>query len=162
MAACATCGTTILFGGQREGDLQFCNAKCHQQGHLVRIARSINPDAIAQQSAAIYHGRCPKCEGPGPVDVRTSYRMWSALLLTSYNSNVIIACVGCGRKQQAADALFSLILGWWGFPWGLLMTPVQIYRNLAGMFGKSDEHRPSPELDRAVGLMMASRQGASR
>lgn len=156
MAACSACGTTILFGGTQDGELRFCNAKCHTKGYLVRIAQSIPADAIAQQASGIYHGRCPKCQGPGPVDVRTSYRVWSALLLTSWQSDPAICCRSCGRKKQAADALFSLLLGWWGFPWGLVMTPVQIGRNIAGMF-QSDDHQPSKALETATSLLLASR-----
>ena len=28
--------------------------------------------------------------------------------------------------------LLSLVLGWWGFPWGLIYTPGVIYSNLTG------------------------------
>jgi hypothetical protein len=28
--------------------------------------------------------------------------------------------------------LITLLLGWWGVPWGLLLTPVIIWNNLAG------------------------------
>jgi hypothetical protein len=156
MAACAACGTTIIFGGSRDGELRFCNATCHRKGYLVRVAQSIPADVIAQQTAAIYHGRCPRCEGPGPVDVHTSYRIWSALILTSWQSRPAIACRRCGRKQQAADAAFSLFLGWWGFPWGLVMTPVQVGRNVIGIFKSTSEHKPSANLERATGMLIAS------
>jgi hypothetical protein len=26
----------------------------------------------------------------------------------------------------------SLVLGWWGFPWGLIYTPIVLYQNLRG------------------------------
>lgn len=29
MAKCGYCGTTILFGGKKDGDLRFCNDECH-------------------------------------------------------------------------------------------------------------------------------------
>ena len=44
-----------------------------------------------------------------------------------------ISCRRCGLKSQAAGAAFPLVLGWWGFPWGLVVTPVQIGRNIGGM-----------------------------
>ncbi len=156
MASCSACGTTILFGGTRDGDLRFCNAGCSRKGFLVRVASQIPPDAIRETATAIYHGRCPRCEGPGPVDVHTSYRVWSALLLTSWQSRPQISCRSCGRKSQAADAVFSLFLGWWGFPWGFLVTPVQVGRNIAGMFSRRGEHAPSKELEQAAGMAMAS------
>jgi hypothetical protein len=156
MASCSACGTTILFGGTRDGDLRFCNAQCGQKGFLVRIANQIPPDAIREATTSIYHGTCPKCHGPGPVDVHTSYRVWSALLMTSWQSRPQISCRSCGRKRQASDAVFCLFLGWWGFPWGLLVTPVQVGRNIAGMFSSRGEHAPSKELEQAAGMLMAS------
>jgi hypothetical protein len=156
MASCAACGTTILFGGVREDDLRFCNAKCHGNGYLLRIAREIPRDVIVTQTASIYHGACPKCQGPGPVDVHTSYRVWSALLLTQWQSYPQVCCRSCGRKSQFGNALFSLVLGWWGFPWGIVMTPVQVTRNIAAMFSARGEHAPSPDLERATSMMIAA------
>lgn len=68
----------------------------------------------------------------------------------------------CARKRQAGDALFSLVLGWWGFPWGLIMTPVQIGRNVVGMFRNVDSTGPSENLERAVGMALASQWARDR
>jgi hypothetical protein len=46
--------------------------------------------------------------------------------------------------------LFSAVLGWWGFPWGLILTPVQITRNLAGMCAGPDPSKPSDTLRKLV------------
>jgi hypothetical protein len=156
MAACSACGTTILFGGRREGDLRFCNAKCDTNGVLVREASRIPRDVIQQRTAAIYHGRCPQCAGAGPVDVRTSYRIYSALVFTSWQNTPKIACRSCGVKSQLGSAAFSLFLGWWGIPWGLIMTPIQITRNIAGALSRRADHGPTPQLERTVSLVVAS------
>ena len=34
MATCDSCGTTILFGGQRHAGLRFCGDACLEQGAL--------------------------------------------------------------------------------------------------------------------------------
>jgi hypothetical protein len=155
MAACTTCNSTILFGGVKDGDLRFCNATCHANGPLVLTAQQLPPDVVRHQTAAVYHGQCPKCEGPGPVDVRRSYRIWSFFLMTSWKNPSQISCRRCGVKKQMADALFSLFLGWWGFPWGILMTPVQITRNIIAAVRNPPATGPSPELERAVALSIA-------
>ncbi len=155
MAACDACGTTILFGGVRDGDTRFCNQDCHANGYLALAARQIPADLIRQQADAVHHGMCPRCEGPGPVDVHTSYRVWSLLLLTSWKSRPQIACRRCGVKSQVGDALLCLFLGWWGFPWGLLVTPVQVARNIAGIV-RSKPPGASPELRHIVGLEIAA------
>ena len=155
MAACNACGTTILFGGVRDGETRFCNQDCHAKGYLVFAARQVPPDLIRQQADAIHRGMCPRCQGPGPVDVHTSYRVWSALLLTSWKSRPQIACRRCGVKSQLGDSLFSAVLGWWGFPWGLVITPLQIGRNVIGMF-RTPPIGASPELQHAVSLEIAA------
>jgi len=162
MAACAACSTTILFGGVRDGNDRYCNNTCHQRGALLDIARQIPPDVLREQTGQVYRGTCPRCTGPGPVEVHTSYRVWSALLLTSFGSNPQISCRSCARKRQAGDALFSLVLGWWGFPWGLIMTPVQIGRNVFGMFRNVDSTGPSEQLERLVGMSLAAQWARDR
>jgi hypothetical protein len=42
------------------------------------------------------------------------------------------------------------VLGWWGFPWGLILTPVQITRNIAGMCKGPDSSKPSDNLRKLV------------
>jgi len=155
MAACGACGTTILFGGVNDDGTRFCNAKCHAQAELVFAARHIPPDLVRREAETVHRGMCPKCEGPGPVDVHTSHQVWSLLLLTSWKSTPQIACRRCGVKSQVGDALFSFFLGWWGFPWGLVVTPVQITRNVLAMFRKPAPG-PSADLERIVGLEIAS------
>ena len=46
--------------------------------------------------------------------------------------------------------LFCLLLGWWGFPWGLILTPVQVVRNVSGMLSGRESSRPSEDLRRVI------------
>jgi hypothetical protein len=156
MAACGACGSTILFGGVKDAGLRFCNADCHARGSVLLLIPQLPPDTVKQQASSIYHGACPKCQGPGPVDVHTSYRIWSALVLTSWNNTPQISCKRCGVKRQAGSAVFSFLFGWWGFPWGLLMTPVQVTRNIIGAFRSSPATGPSPALEHAVAMALAT------
>ena len=155
MAGCNSCGTTILFGGVRSGDLRFCNDKCLAKGYLVRVAQQIPIDVLKQQTFRVYHGVCPKCKGPGPVDVHTSYQVVSLVFVTQWKNTPQVSCRRCGVKSQFGDALISLLAGWWGFPWGIVMTPVQIIRNLTAAFRHHADQAPSRELQQAVSMMMA-------
>jgi hypothetical protein len=163
MAACATCGTTILFGGKSDGARRFCSDKCLAGGTLLQAADAV-PDAIVNARVwEIYNGRCPKCSGPGPVNVHPSYRVWSGLIVTSYTTRSNLCCRSCATRARLQDAGFSLALGWWGFPWGLIWTPVQIFRNVAAIL-RAEESGPSPQLANAVRLQLAvngAAQGAS-
>lgn len=156
MAACGACNTSILFGGVRDGEQRFCNADCHYRGYLLAVAREIPREIVREQTHAVYRGMCPKCQGPGPVEVHTSYRVWSAILLTSWRNQPQISCRSCGVKAQIGNAVFSLVLGWWGFPWGLMMTPVQIVRNVVALFSRSDATAPSDKLERLVSMNLAA------
>jgi hypothetical protein len=50
----------------------------------------------------------------------------------------------------------SLFAGWWGFPWGLIMTPVQLSRNVIGLVRAPETMGPSPELEKTVRTMIAA------
>jgi hypothetical protein len=107
---------------------------------------------------------CPKCRGMGPVDVHKVHSVWSALLLTRWSTKPQVSCRSCAIKDQMGGALFSLVCGWWGFPWGLVLTPVQITRNIMGMANPPDGKRPSESLRKLVlvrlGAQMMSRPEA--
>jgi DNA-directed RNA polymerase subunit RPC12/RpoP len=156
MAKCDYCGSTILFGGKRDANGRFCNQKCQGRGALLAISKQV-PDATVREVVWKTHqGTCPKCGGAGPVDVHVTHKIWSAVFLTSWKSTPQISCRSCGVKSQWAGVGSSLFLGWWGFPWGLILTPVQIGRNLVGMSRSADASAPSPQLEKAVRMQIAA------
>src|SRR5262249_4991286 len=108
----------------------------------------------------IHYGLCPKCSGPGPVDVHVSYRVWSVLIVTTWSNKPQISCRRCGVRSQLASAGVSAVVGWWGFPWGLVMTPVQVTRNIVAAARGGGPTQPSAELERMVRLAMVGEQAA--
>jgi hypothetical protein len=105
----------------------------------------------------MHQGACPKCKGPGPVDVHTSYWVWSALALTRWGTQQQITCRGCAMKRQVGNLALSGILGWWGFPHGLLLTPVQLWRNARALVVPPDPSQPSPRLVQMARLQLAAK-----
>jgi hypothetical protein len=156
MAKCGFCGTTIIFGGVKANGLTFCNQECCQKGKILIVSHQMPDTLINEEAMKIHQGLCPKCRGHGPVDVHTSYRVYSALVVTSWKNIQNICCRSCGRKSQLENAAFSLLFGWWGFPWGLIMTPIQVGRNIASMVKSKDELNPSAQLENIVRTTMAS------
>jgi hypothetical protein len=156
MAKCSYCRSTILFGGVKDGDLTFCNEKCQETGVVVRLASQLPDEVVQSHVVEVHQSSCPKCGGAGPVDVHTSYRVWSMVLMTSWNSSPQICCKSCGVKARLGDAAFCLFLGWWGFPWGLIMTPVQLAKNVGGLFSSPDPNRPSEALTSVLRANMAA------
>jgi hypothetical protein len=156
MAKCSYCNSSIILGGIRDQDLIFCNQSCQQNGFLIRIAREIPSDYLEEAVMSTYSGQCPICQGRGPVDVHISHRVWSILVMTSWSSRPQVCCNSCGVKSKLGDTLFSLVLGWWGFPWGMIFTPVQVTRNLIGLASTSSSGRPSEKLRNIVGVQLAA------
>jgi hypothetical protein len=52
--------------------------------------------------------------------------------------------------------LLSALVGWWGVPFGLVITPVQIIRNLLGLLSSGPSLEPSAELEKRVRLAIAA------
>jgi hypothetical protein len=158
MNRCTQCGTTILFGGEKQDGLSFCNEKCLEAGQNALQAQRIPPDVVARALVEVVDGKCPVCGGPGPVDAFTSHRVLSAVVVTSWKSTPRISCRACATKDQLGSALYSFLLGWWGIPWGFIVTPVQIVRNLAGLAQRADPSRPSKLLEAIVRSRLAASQ----
>ena len=134
---------------------RFCNETCQARGTLLAVANQIPQAIILEQTWKVHQGTCPKCGGAGPVDLYVSHSVWSALLLTSWKSTPEVSCRSCGRKSQWLGVASSALFGWWGLP-GLVITPVQIGRNLVGIARSPDASAPSPQLEKAIRIMLAS------
>jgi hypothetical protein len=156
MANCSYCDSFILFGGASDNTGRYCNDKCQQAGHLLHISQRIPADKMDSWLAQVHQGECPRCHGPGPVDVHKAYRVWSAVFLTSWSTNPEMSCKRCARMRQIGATCFSGLLGWWGFPWGLVMTPVQVIRNIVDMIDGPPANRPSPLLMKYVRMQAAA------
>lgn len=150
MAKCGYCGSSVIVGGVKGGNHRFCNQKCHQAAYILAIAEKVPAEVLNKHVDDVLHSNCPKCGSLGPVDVHKAHQVWSAFVVTHWSSKAHVCCRSCGIKAQAGAALFSFFFGWWGFPWGLVVTPVQIARNIAGMVGGGETTRPSKELQRLI------------
>jgi hypothetical protein len=155
MAKCDYCSSTILFGGKRDANGRFCNQKCQARGGLIAVSRQIPEAKVQEELWKVHQGACPSCNGSGPVDVHVSHKVWAALVLTHWSSTPQISCRSCGTKSQLGGTVFSLVLGWWAAH-GLVLTPIQIGRNIAGLVRPPDPSKPSAKLERIVRMNMAA------
>lgn len=155
MAKCSTCGK-IMFGGLRTGSQRFCSGRCQKSGRVLSAAAVVPDDVVESLARHIHSSPCPKCGGPGPIDIYRYHRVWSAVLLTRWSSVSQASCRRCGLKSQAGSLAFSALVGWWGFPWGLIVTPVQIIRNIGAMARPPNSAAPSDALRRLARLQLAS------
>ncbi|MHC4876141.1 MAG: hypothetical protein ACYTGL_06550 [Planctomycetota bacterium] len=157
MARCDYCDSMILFGGKKQGSRTFCNEKCLTKGYLIIAADRLPQHAVDEAVDEVHLGECPECGGPGPVDVHVSHSVWSVVYLTSWKSTPHLCCRSCGRKKQLGGLLFSGALGWWGFPWGLIMAPIQVGRNISGILGGPAPDVASEQLETMVRIDLAER-----
>lgn len=155
--ACASCGGVILFGGERANGRRYCNEQCREAGRVLDIADQVPDELVAEATAALHEGPCPNCGGPGPVDVHTAHTAWSAVVMTGWKSSPQLCCRRCGRAAKLKAIAFTGALGWWGIPWGLIATPVQVGRNLVGLVGGPDPARPSRQLENIARMEVAGR-----
>lgn len=151
---CHACNFWIPLGGIRDGEYEYCCDECVQDGPVFPLARQLPAADVHLRALKIHGGGCPLCAGRGPVDVRTSYRTWSAVVLTHWSSRRQISCRGCGIRAQFRGIAWSALLGWWGLPLGPLVTPIQIVRNLVAML-VPDTQAPSAALAWQASLLLA-------
>lgn len=156
MAKCGYCNATVLFGGVTVDQAWYCSQQCYEKAMLTTVACSLPPQEISRPVSEVQQGVCPVCQRPGPVDVSTAYTVWSVVYVTCWRPEPRLCCRACGRKHQAKALLFSLAAGWWGLPWGLMVTPLQILRNIVGMLRKYDPYQPSVTLERVVRFTLAA------
>ena len=161
MPQCDYCGKTILISRLHEGDRVFCSEQCKEGAAILAASRKLPDDLIRKKVGEVHHGKCPLCHRSGPVDVHISHRVFSAVFATSWGSRSHICCRSCGIRNQLGDAAFCLLFGWWGIPWGVLGTPIQIGRNLVAAAKGPDPAGPSPELEKRVRLEVATKDLAS-
>ncbi len=162
MANCATCNKVILFGGSRDGSERFCSSRCRDLANTVRAAATIPAETVREAAEQIRRAACPKCgRRGGLVDLHLSHSVYSLLVITRWKSTPFLSCSPCAKKRQILDLLLSLTLGWWGFPWGLLVTPLQVCRNLIGLLSRETiVSHPSPALEHFVRLRLITQRPA--
>src|SRR5689334_7620480 len=149
MRSCSECGNFVLFGGLHDDDedKRYCDRVCAERAYYSKAARSVSDADLGPAVLEIHGGPCPRCAGPGPVDLHVSYRVMSALVVTFWSNRPAICCRRCGIHRRLGDAALSLLLGWWGVPAGLVLTPIQVVRNVIGLLRMPDPSRPSAALE---------------
>lgn len=65
--------------------------------------------------------------------VTFSYAMSFLIITLKRSSNVYFIRAGENTFGKSLPyTILSMVLGWWGFPWGLIYTPMAIFQNLSG------------------------------
>jgi hypothetical protein len=85
---------------------------------------------------------CPVCGSTlQKLNATTAYTVKSFILFTFLQKKTIVACHACLNKKSNKAIITTALLGWWGFPWGLIKTPQYIYLNIKA---KKKNNNPQP------------------
>ena len=161
MAICDNCSKKFNLFGVYENGYSFCSANCRDRARaLLTSLDGVPPAELTSYIERSRAGPCAKCGGPGPLDLHQSYRVYSMLVITSWSTHNHFVCRACARNEQLKSLGFSTLLGWWGIPFGLIVTPIQIVRNLAALAGSTDPGKASQRLQNILKLNLARRLAA--
>jgi len=128
-------------GGVKDHGFRFCSKACHaQKAGLIKLVAAVPATSIDAETTRIRNGGCATCGRAGNVDFHRSVFVWSAVIFTRMSERTFIACTTCARKAQAKAAAGTLLVGWWGIPFGLLFTPVALCANAYQMV-RSGNHK---------------------
>ncbi len=156
MKKCDTCRRTIIFGGHSVGAGIYCTDRCREKGLLELSGTYISDKMVADRVRAVQEAACPRCGGAGPNDLQKHYTIWSLIIVTSFKDVPEICCRRCGVKKSVSGFLYSFFLGWWGFPFGLLVTPIQLIRNIVALFQVPRPGRPTKNLQKLVRIELGT------
>ncbi|MBB3226805.1 hypothetical protein FHW69_001406 [Luteibacter sp. Sphag1AF] len=158
MSECSNCGKTMLFARHTIEGRRYCSGDCAQAHPILVVADRIPVHVLQQYVEKWRNGPCPRCKRvTGSVDVYSQHRVHSFLLMTQWSSRRAVSCRSCGRKSQLAGLAYSGLLGWWGVPWGLIVTPIQVTRNLFGAL-RGEPMRPTLAFEAVVRRQLAEAQ----
>ncbi|MBR8315784.1 hypothetical protein KDW36_21620 [Burkholderia dolosa] len=140
MTECSHCGRTFLIGGRSIDGRRYCGPAC-AHAHPIVVEAERLPDATVRQYVDdCRYGPCPICRRDDrPVDVHASHRVVSLLFVTRWATRRHVCCRRCGRRKQALALLASAAFGWWGLPWGIVLTPIQLARNALGLAARDPD-----------------------
>jgi hypothetical protein len=107
--------------------------------------------AISKHDEAML--RCCKCGSDQNVSWRAYLLTYSVVFFTSKSAGAFRPiCGSCSVKAGLPYSFGTLLLGWWGIPWGPVFTVQAIARNLRGGVVQYRKITPSPNQADAVSI----------
>lgn len=102
----------------------------------------VDEAGIAAYCALLQSQACPICCSTAqPLNATLTSKVMSFLVVTTWKKQLAIACPPCLDKLNRDANTASALLGWWGFPWGIIRTVQALISN--GKMAKTN-HAPYP------------------
>lgn len=155
MPRCHNCNKWIL-GGITEGEYRYCSVKCHEDGFLVPVVKSVDAADLDLLVNEAHNQSCISCGCPGPVDLFTKYTVTSFVIYFSWSDSPAVCCRRCGVKRILRGFVWTLIFGWWNFPFGIVATPWQLGRSVRQLYSLPNPSTPSEQFKRMLMIKLAN------
>ncbi|WP_276225304.1 hypothetical protein [Niabella beijingensis] len=99
-------------------------------------------EEIDAYCALARHLNCPQCGSAAvPLNGALISSTISVLIVTIQNKKLKIACPGCLDRANGNAITTTLLLGWWGIPWGPIRTIQSLGHNNKS---KTTNHEEGP------------------
>jgi hypothetical protein len=83
----------------------------------------VSEEGISEYCKLLQAQPCPICRSTAqPLNATLTSKVMSFLVLTTWKKQFAIACPACLDKLNRDASTTSALLGWWGFPWGIIRT----------------------------------------
>ena len=142
---CRICRKTVILRRKYKG-YSYCSDDCKSIGLCMD---KVPKEIIQEEINDVHNMECPKCGGPGPVDIQRHYKVHSLLIMSWFKEESELCCKACGTKNKLGALAYSTCLGWWSVP-GLFITPAFIVMNIAGLCSLPRQGKPSKALKNRV------------
>lgn len=153
---CGACGGRIISGGDKFIGLTFCGEGCSSQFKAAIVDQILPAEDVSAQVAEIFHAPCPLCGRLAGNDLYSATRITGLLLAYHVDSETVLCCAACGRKNRLVAAAHCLFLGWWSIRsafFNIFVLPT----NLIASIFISEPDEPSAKLASFVKVQIANR-----
>ena len=144
MAKCTACNGTILFGGVKNRNGQYCSEDCVLK-HRIAVADEVVPRIELMKFIDVsFQKECPQCKGTGPLDLHKATKITSYLIAYTVTTSSVIGCAKCGKSHKIKAGVHTLFLGIWsvrGLLHSLIYFPAGIIGGLTTSVGKEPSRR---------------------
>ena len=105
---------------------------------------------VDRLAAAVRALPCLECNRTdAPLNAGDVSKTMSFMLFTTHDRETLVACPSCLGRRARSALVTSLVLGWWGIPWGPIRTVQSIAANVRTLRGRTSPE-PTPALRQFV------------
>ena len=94
---------------------------------------------------------CPICGKNNGINALEIGDVISFIIYTKFKEKIIIGCNDCIKEEIIKSNLYSIFLGLWGIPFGLIGAPLTVFSNIMGFKKmKMKMNEPTKALEKIV------------